>query len=144
MTKHTTIAIVTLALLGSIWFAPRTWAEGTLSLEGLATQLHALADRVSALESKVPSETKPTYNGLCEIGGHGKPHLQTVTKYYETYDAYPNPRHLEISAVLWQPATSHIWIIYQDDYNHYPAVMAVEEWDGCTIVTALDWVEEED
>jgi hypothetical protein len=124
-------------------------ADEDLTLEGLVDLLASLAGRVEALESSVEA-LESIYegpgsivisDGECAIGFIGGLQDETVLKYKEEYDEWPDVGDVDVYTVVFDSNSNRIGVVYED-YWKSPERYVKEIWDGCDFVGSTDWWEE--
>ncbi len=128
------IAVALFALLPAA-----LWAQDEeLTLAGLAEQLAALTDRVTAVEAKLEPIT--TDGGVCVQYAKGQLQRETVTKYLDAFDENIESSHISLDAV-------HYDIEEGLTIYHFSQLFAdrtvTETWRGCEFLDVGEWVEEE-
>lgn len=108
-----------------------------LTLAGLAEQLTALADRVTAIEARLAPTTE---DGAC-VQYSGK-HLQreTTTAYLDAFDEDMDSNQLILRSVRYDTEAGltnyHFELIFDDR-------LVIERWRGCEFAGHSEWIEEE-
>ena len=135
--KHIVRITIVVALFALLPAA--LWAQDEeLTLAGLAEQLAALTDRVTAVEAKL--EPLTTDGGVCVQYADGQLQRETVTKYLDTFDENIESSHISLDAVHYN--TEEGLTIY-----HFSQLFAdrtvTETWRGCEFLDVGEWEEDE-
>ena len=124
------------------------WGQGEVTLDGLADDLSALTETVTALVTRVeriesiwdgPGSTE-IGDDVCLLSERGTMQDETVLKYKEKYDKWLDLKFSMMQQVRYSADTGHILIVYAD--GPFASKLVIEEWNGCEFVESSDWWEE--
>lgn len=124
------------------------WAQGEVTLEGLADDIAGLTETVNALVSRI-ERIESIWDGpgsagladdVCQLTERGTMQDETVLKYKEKFGKWLDLNFSMIHQVRHSADTGNVLIIYTD--GPFASKMVIEEWNGCEFVGASDWWEE--
>lgn len=123
-------------------------AKEELTLEGLADEVTALAEKLSDVIARVetiesiwvgPGSTEMA-DDVCLFSERGTMQDETVLKYREKFDRWLDLNFSMIHQIRYSADTGHTLIVYAD--RHFASKLVIEEWNGCVIVGSSEWWEE--
>ena len=136
--------ILGLLLIGVLAFTLMTvpsFAQGELSLEGLATKIQDLVTRVERIEAIWSGpDAVVTAEGTCRIAMEQSVQDSSVIKYKEAFDEWPDMDYIRIQSIEYDEDSEHILITHK---QWHPERFILEIWDGCQFVESTDWWEDE-
>ena len=127
-----TIVVALFALLPAALLA-----QDELTLEGLAEQITALTDRVTAVEAKL--EPLTTDGGVCVQYAKGQLQRETITKYLDAFEE--NVGSLVSLKAVHHDTENGITIYHFDE--GFTDRSVTETWRGCEFLDVGEWEEEE-
>jgi len=144
--------LVVVALMALL--VPATlWAQGELTLEGLAEELRALEERIERMEA-LWQESGPVEDGengcvlametwSAELVDLNVLRDETVAKYKQAFGEWLDIDDVTIHSVLYNSKDGRFGVSYFTGSAYEPGRMVVEEWEGCEFVGSSDWWEQE-
>ena len=130
-----TLAFVSILVAFSV---SQVFAQGELTLEGLAEQVTSLVQRIEVLESLWDGPGSLALDdGGCIIAT-GELQRETAIKYYDQFEEFPGS--IKINTVAIQPEENKVAILYSDVWENE---WAWEYWDDCEFAGSSDWERDE-
>ena len=120
------------------------YAQGDLTLEGLAEKVSALVGRVDAIESRLLHDAFVTEKGNCELAVPGRLHATSLLSYMEKFtdvdDKTPRPEILSVYHLVEHEDAGATAIVFgvSGDYPIRYRVIS-EHWLGCEFLSSSGW-----
>lgn len=121
-------------------------AQDELTLEGLAEKVAGLVERVEAIEELFdgPGAIPFRDDVACITGQNGMLQDETVLKYKEQYEQWPDMDEIGIVAVVYNKEDDYIAINYSSSLWGFEEKRVVERWVDCEFIGSGEWWEVED
>jgi hypothetical protein len=134
------LAGLTLAAILLVLSASHLYAQGEITLEGLAEQLAALTGRVGTLELRTAAPV--TEDGRCILLQRDfdiQP--ETATKFLDAFGVFPKDSYL--GTIYFDSMSGQVGFIYRESSDYSNLKYVTEFWKGCEFAGSSDWRLEE-